>query len=187
MNDLAAMEQENDQALARLLALGLEAAEHLQGRLMAAETDAEIATRTMAFTRAARLVRQTAALRAKLARDLAHERRAALRDAQDRAADPKVAALREEVVFERKMALREALEDMVWREVEGDEDAERLVDAIEPAVEAEACDPQFLTRSMDALVAELRKTIGLPRAARADADMPAPSEPEDPPASANSS
>ena len=187
MSDLAAMEQENDQALGRLLALGLEAAEHLQGRLLAAETDAEVATRTMAFTRAARLVRQTAALRAKLARDLAAERRAALREAEDRAADPKMVALREEVVSERKMAIRETLEEMVWREVEDDERAERLVDAIEPAVEAEARDPLFLSRSLDELVFELRKVIGLMRAPGADDDVAAPSAPEDPPASANSS
>src|SRR5438128_1315956 len=140
MSDAAPMEQENDQALARLLALGLEAAAHLQGRLLAAETDGEIATRTMAFTRAARLVRQTAALRAKLARDHAVERRAAAREAEDRAADPRLATLREEARQERKAILREVVEEMVWTEVIDDERAERLVDAIDPAVEREARD-----------------------------------------------
>ncbi|MDB5423563.1 MAG: hypothetical protein JWQ29_979 [Phenylobacterium sp.] len=60
---------QQDRALARLLELGLEAAEKVQGRLMAVEDDALVGELALALNRTSRNVRQTIALQMRAARE----------------------------------------------------------------------------------------------------------------------
>jgi hypothetical protein len=151
MADRTTIEAEHEAALTRLLALGLAAAEHLQGRLLAATTDEEAQGRTLAFTRAARSVRQTIALRAQLLGAGEQARR------QADAAAREAAKAR---VERQKAQVGAVLTRLVWDEREGAE-AEALEATAEELLSEEAALDGFAEETLEALVARLAARLGL--------------------------
>lgn len=148
--------------LARLFDLGLELAEHLQARALAAE-EPEVANRLAAgFHRIARSVRQTAALAGKLKADRARLER------EDVAAQ---AASRARAVEERKAQIRRPLHRLGWTEAEG-EDYEELIFDIERRIDVVADTESFFGETIEAHIHRICRELDLPAEKLAGAAAP---------------
>ena len=130
--------------LAELTQLGMALARDLQAAALAADTPEEKAELAQAFHRVARTVRQSIALRARLARE---DRREAAEAAAER-------------IAARKAQVRARVRGMVWDEAEPCDCAALLEDLDERLCDAEHL-PGFEGAAVEAHIARLRGELGL--------------------------
>lgn len=155
------MAEQQDRALARLLELGLAAAEKVQARLMATEDDALLGHLSLALNRASRNVRQTIALQMRAARD----RRLEAREAE-------AEALRADEArrSERRTEVKAAVERRIWDEQDA-EGAEMLVELLDDHLDEYELSQNFDAETVEVHVARLCAELDLAAPA---ADPPAP-------------
>ncbi len=159
--------EQQDRALARLLEMGLAAAEKVQARLMATEKDALLGELSLALNRASRNVRQTIALQMRAARD----RRLEAREIEAEAG-PADEARR----AERRKQVKAAVEQLIWDERERpDVDAELRVRWLNDDLLDYARSHDFSAETVEVHIARLCARIGIgpgpaatPAAGRAD-------------------
>jgi len=155
-----------DELSARAMALACD----LQERCVAVADAREAADLAMGFQRAARSVRQTIALKAKLERE--RERRAA--EARARAAEEAVAR-----VQRRKAQVRLAVERAVWDEAENERFAEILLAGLDDRLDAAAFADDFCDEAAQDQIARFCDELGVtPPAASTAGDGEGDSEGE---------
>jgi hypothetical protein len=150
-------------ALAELTQVGMTLVRDLQARALAAESAADAADIALAFQRVSRSVRQSIALKARLERDRHRQAREDLADA---------ALATGKAVERRRTRIRLAVERAIWDEAEGEE-AERLLDDLDDALETAVLDDDFTLTPVAAQIDALRADLGLSapgEAAGPDAD-----------------
>jgi len=159
---------QQDRALARLLELGLAAAEKVQARLMATEDDALLGDLSLALNRASRNVRQTIALQMRAARD----RRADAREVEAEA------SLGDEVRrADRRKEVKAAVERLIRDERERpDDDVERLVAWLDDDLDEYARSHDFGAETVEIHIARLCAELGI-AGVHDDAHAPEGSEP----------
>ena len=163
----AQIAQENDAALAELAQLCLASARDLNARQLAAPEADEAARLAQAFHRVARSVRQSTALRAKLARDLT---RAGCEDRQDVIQQQKTS------VAAHKAEVRLAVQRLIWDEYERDA-ADELIDDLDERLDAESTAPDFTATPVEVLVARIRESLGMVPASQDEGEQPDRPEP----------
>jgi len=151
MSDSDGIADQQDRALARLLELGLAAAEKVQARLMASEGDALLGELSLALNRTSRNVRQTIALQMRAARE---------RKRQDRDATAVATKADEARVNRRRAQVKAAVERVIWTEAEDDE-AERLLDDLDDRISEEALYDDFAAEPVEVHVARLCAELGV--------------------------
>jgi hypothetical protein len=148
--DIAA---DQDEGLRQLFQAGLELALQVQANAMAAEP-ADQARLSLTFHRLSRGVRQTAALRMKLARE-------AERSGREIAAD--VIQLDQRRLEKRKAHVKAAVECLIWTEAEDDDSLEALKEDLADLLDIETQDaPTFEAEPLDAQIERLARVIGVP-------------------------
>jgi len=168
MDDAAPIADRDQVILAELAELGLELAYSLQRRAQAAEDEA-MAGLARAFHVVGRSVRQSLALKAKLAADRARQRREACEAA--RAETVRRVARRAEQV-------RAAVTSLIWTEAERP-DAEELEQDLEALIEVDSVSDDFLAAPLPEHVARIAGDLGLILPDEADGDA-GPSRAADP-------
>lgn len=151
MSDAAEMAERHGRTLARLSELGLALAERVQAQALATEDAKSTADLGLAFHRIARTVRQSIALEARLVRDAARAERELQQDAVARQEllreilprDPRRIARRKEEV-------REAVQQVIWDELEDEDERHYFTDLLEQRLEMGARDPGFCVESLEA-------------------------------------
>ena len=162
--------REQEEGLALLFQRGLELALKIQEDAMAAETADERARLGGAFHRIARGVRQTAALRARLAADARRGER------EDQA---EVIRLDERRVAKRRAQVKATVERLIWTEAEGEDAADTLLDDLETLLAEDELYGRLAEGEVEAHVARLREELGLSPTAhpsegdQSSADVPA--------------
>ena len=151
MSDTADIERLQDEALAQLLELGMEAAREAQARLMASEDAKALADCALAFNRVSRSVRQTIALQAKVGR--ARKQRDRDEATHARRADAARTLLRQTQV-------KATVERLIWTEAEGGE-AERLVNHLDDLVAEDSLYDGFTDQPLETYIARIRNDLGL--------------------------
>ncbi len=151
MTDAIDIEHLQDEALAQLLELGMEAAREAHTRLMVSEDSKALADCALAFNRVSRSVRQTIALQAKVARARKHRDRDDATDAQ------RAEAVR---ISRRKDQVKATVERLIWTEAEGGE-AERLESHLDDLVSEDALYEAFLAQPVEVYIARIRQDLGL--------------------------
>ena len=152
MNDATGMEARHGRMLARFAELALSLAERLHEDAMAAETPHERAELAAAFHRICRSGRQSMALEAKLVRDAGREVRAEAA-AAEKAQEARIA--------QRKARVTRAVEQLIWTEVEDDEQLECL-EALETRMAAETAADDFLEEPASAQIVRICRALNLP-------------------------
>lgn len=142
--------------LAELAEMDLSAARHVHTRLLAATEVDEVADLARSYQRAARSLRQTLALKARMARDAAQAERSASprRGLSDR---------RESAVIDRECDIQDAVERMLFAEIPDDEDfreglSERFVDELNDWTQED----DFTEVDLDAQVLRACRFLNLP-------------------------
>ena len=158
MQSAADIAGEMDAGLASLFQGGLELALQIQADAMTAESPEARARLALAFHRLSRSVRQTAALRLKLAREAEGCRR---EDAAEVVRLDKVRLAR------RKAQVKAAVESLIWTETEGEEDDDGLKAELEDLLDIEVQDEEtFLNEPLEVQVARICEALGLPSPSR---------------------
>jgi hypothetical protein len=151
MSEAAQPIDRDEEMLSRLAELDLAWVEQVHAQAMAATGTDEINARGRTYQRAARSLRQTLALKAKLKR----EREQAPQDAPPR--KPGAAA-----VARRITELKDALVRVAWTEAESPETADWLERDIDMVIAAECVTNGFATEPLDDHVARLCLQLGFP-------------------------
>jgi hypothetical protein len=151
MPDAAALADQQDRALARLLEFGLAAAEKVHDRLIATEDDALLGELSLALNRASRNVRQTIALQMRAARD---------RDRQDRGETALATKAQEARTSRRRAQVKAAVERIVWTEAD-DSEAERLLDHLDDRIDEDALYEDFTAEPVAAHIARMCAELGV--------------------------
>jgi hypothetical protein len=159
--DIAA---EMNEGLARLFEAGLELALRIQADALSAEAPEARASLAVAFHRVSRGVRQTAALRMRLAGDLKRFQTEA---------ESKVVSLEAARVEKRRIQVRTEVQRLIWTEGGDETDRENLTADLDELLDIEEQDEAFLEKPVEALVARIAAAMGLPPPAAA------PSPPDD--------
>ena len=165
--------------LARLAACDLSAAERVHGRMMAAEETSEIAELGRTYQRISRSLRQTLALKARLAR----ERAQAVRETTTKdAASPSAPSPAGGVAVARRLReVRAAVTRVIWDEVEREE-VEFLDEALAEQITVECLGADFCAEPLDDHVARICLELGLsPEGAEGWRDLPDPPDDADEP------
>ena len=137
----------DDEMLARLAQFDLAAAEHVHGRLMAAEDTAEIAELGGTYQRVARSLRQTLALKAKLKRD---------RETAAKTAAPAPAAPAGPLAVARRVRdVRAAVTRVIWNEAENADDATFIEESLDEMLTDELLRGDLCAESLDDHVARV--------------------------------
>jgi hypothetical protein len=145
--------REQDEGLRLLFEAGLELALQVQADAMAAEPS-ERAGMALAFHRLSRGVRQTAALRMRLARDA---------ERAGREASAEVVKLEARRAETRKGQVKAGVEALIWNEAERLDDPDELKDTLAELLDSEIQDPEtFLAESLDAHIDRIAECLGLP-------------------------
>jgi hypothetical protein len=148
----ADLAHELDEGLKQLFQAGLELSLQVQANAMAAEP-AEQAKLSLTFHRLSRGVRQTAALRMKLARE-------AERSGREIADD--LVQLGKRRLDKRKAQVKAAVESLIWTEAESPEALETFNLDLEELLEIEPQDAEtFLGEPLDDQVARLCQRVGV--------------------------
>jgi hypothetical protein len=156
MSSAADIANEQDEGLKLLFQAGLELALQVQANAMAAEP-AEQARLSLTFHRLSRGVRQTAALRMKLARE-------AERSGREVAAD--VIQLDQRRLDKRKAHVKAAVECLIWTEAESADAIDALKEDLSDLLDIETQDaPTFESEPLDAQIERLARVIGVPQSA----------------------
>jgi hypothetical protein len=149
----ADLAHELDEGLKQLFQAGLELSLQVQANAMAAEP-AEQARLSLTFHRLSRGVRQTAALRMKLAREAERAQRETAED---------VISLDKRRLDKRKAQVKAAVESLIWTEAESPEALETFNLNLEELLEIEPQDAEtFLGEPLDAQIKRLCQRVGLP-------------------------
>jgi hypothetical protein len=150
MRSAADIASELDEGLKQLFDGGLQLALHVQANAMAAEP-AEQARLAMTFHRLSRGVRQTAALRMKLARE-------AERSGREVAAE--VISLDRRRLEKRKGQVKAAIQNLIWTEAEPDDSTFNL--DLEELLDIETQDPEtFQAEDLEDQVQRFAIMLGL--------------------------
>jgi hypothetical protein len=167
MSDAALTLDRDEAMLAELGEMDLSLARKLHGAAMAAEDPADIATLARAYQKAARSLRQSVALKAKLKRDLANDARDET-NRRDRE--------RSRQVHHRRSRLNAAVTRLIWNEAENEREAEKLDCELDDLLDVEALGEDFLTEALELQIIRLCKALEIapPQAEPAEA-------PSDPP------
>ena len=153
MRSTADIASELDEGLSELFRAGLELSLQVQANAMAAEP-AEQARLGLTFHRLSRGVRQTAALRLRLAREA---------EASGREHAAEVVKLDKVRLEKRKLHVKAAVECLIWSEAESDEAETHLKSELEDLLDIEVQDAEtFEAEPLDAQIARLAHRIGLP-------------------------
>ena len=153
MISAADLAHELDEGLKQLFQAGLELSLQVQVGAMAAEP-AEQARLSLTFHRLSRGVRQTAALRMKLAREA---------ERSGRETADEIISLDRRRLDKRKAQVKAAVESLIWTEAESPEALETFNLNLEELLEIEPQDAEiFLSEPLDAQVARLCQRVGLP-------------------------
>jgi hypothetical protein len=144
--------QEQEAGLALLFQHGLDLALQMQADAMAAEAPEERARIARAFHSISRGVRQTAALRIRIARE-------AQRAEQDD--QSQVVRLDVERAARRKAQVKATVERLIWTETESDDSAEALVDQLETLLDEDYLYGRFADGEVEAHIARLSHDLGL--------------------------
>jgi len=158
---------ENDAVLAELAQVCLASARDLQARQLAATDDEAAARLGQTLHRVARSVRQTAALRARLARERV---KGAREDRQDEAARHTAR------VQTRKTQIKLAVERVIWDEYEAAE-ADDLLYELQDVLDIESVGDDFIDTPLDVQVERMKATLGLTAPAPCAVEAAAPSAP----------
>lgn len=151
----ASVPEPDAEMLTRLAAMDLSAAEHVHAQLLAATEAETVASLSRAYARASRTLRQTLALKAKLARDAAEaERRTAQLSTPGRLDfDPEDA---------RIVDLQEALASIAKVAIPDRAPREALLDRLDMELDDWREAPDFTTADLDAQVLSACRLLGLP-------------------------
>ena len=148
--DIAA---EMDEGLKALFQAGLELGLQVQADAMCADSAQERGRLALSFHRISRSVRQTAALRMKIARDA---------ERSGHEATAQVVSLEKARTAKRATQVTAAVQSLIWSETESDEDEQHLRSELEDLLDIEAQDDEtFLSEPLDAQVHRLAHRIGL--------------------------
>jgi hypothetical protein len=148
----ADLASELDEGLKQLFQAGLELSLAVQANAMAAEP-AEQARLSLTFHRLSRGVRQTAALRMKLAREAERAQRETAED---------LVQLDRRRLEKRKAQVKAAVESLIWTEAESPEALETFNLNLEELLEIEPQDAEtFLNEPLDAQIARLCQRVGV--------------------------
>jgi hypothetical protein len=159
MRSAADIASELDDGLRELFDAGLALALQVQANAMAAEP-AEQARLAITFHRISRGVRQTAALRMRLARE-------AERAGRDATAE--VISLDKRRLDKRKGQVKAAIESLIWTEAEGDDSTLSL--DLEDLLDIETQDPDtFAAEDLDEQVRRFAEKLGLEIPLRPNSD-----------------
>jgi hypothetical protein len=152
MRSAADIASELDDGLKQLFDAGLELSLQVQADAMAAEP-AERARLGITFHRLSRGVRQTAALRLRIAREA---------ERSGREASAEIIQLDQRRLAKRKAHVKAAVECLIWTEAESDEALEDLKAKFEELLDIETQDADtFEAEPLDAQIARLAWVIGL--------------------------
>jgi hypothetical protein len=169
MASTADIAREQEEGLALLFQRGLELALKIQEDAMAAETADERARLAVAFHRIGRGVRQTAALRTRLAGDA---RRA------EREGQTEVIRLDERRLTRRKAQVKATVERLIWTEAESEDAAEALLDHFDTLLGEDDLYGRLAEGEVETHIARLSAELGLsptpPPGEGADAATSAP-------------
>ena len=152
MTSTADIAREQEEGLALLFQRGLELALRIQEDAMAAETADERARLGAAFHRIARGVRQTAALRTRLANDARRS---------DRDDQTEVIRLDERRVARRKAQVKASVERLIWSEAESEDAADTLLDDLETLLGEDELYGRLAEGEVETHIARLREELGL--------------------------
>jgi hypothetical protein len=167
MASAAEIAREMDDGLRRLFQAGLELSLQVQTDAMQAETPRARADLAVAFHRLSRSVRQTTALRVKLAAEAERAGREAA-----------VHAAGAERERRRRRGTQVVQAVLAWAEHETpDADFDELQERLETALETEALYEDFLTDDLDAQVARIARSFGIPVPAACGEAAPKPEAP----------
>jgi hypothetical protein len=156
MSSAADIANEQDEGLALLFQSGLQLALQLQDDAMAAETPEERVRLATAFHRISRGVRQTAALRMKLARDAEQAGRETTAEA---------VRLEDRRVARRKTRLQATVGRLIWHEAEkpdSDLHGDNLIDELEKLLAADEAAGLLAEGEIDTHIARLCQELRLP-------------------------
>lgn len=161
------------QMLARLAELDLSAAEHVHGRLVATEETAQIDVLGRTYQRIARSLRQTLALKAKLAK----EQRLATSPFLQKAISP--SSIQDFRTDERIMDIQDAAERIAGAAVPGDpEGRETLLERFDRELDDWTLEDDFTEADLDSQVRRACRVMGLPEELAADwRSLPRPDDP----------
>lgn len=142
--------------LAELAEMDLSAARHVHTRLLAATETDDVVSLGRAYQRAARSLRQTLALKARMARDAAQAERAS-------SSRPETSNRRENQIMDRQCDIQDAVERLILAEVPDDEDfrevlSERFIDELNDWGEED----DFTEVELDAQVLRACRFLNLP-------------------------
>ncbi|MDB5477351.1 MAG: hypothetical protein JWP49_2862 [Phenylobacterium sp.] len=152
MVSAADLARELDEGLKQLFQAGLELSLQVQANAMAAEP-AEQARLSLTFHRLSRGVRQTAALRMKLARDAERSQRETAEE---------IVQLDQRRLAKRKAHVKSAVEGLIWTEAESPEALETLNLDLEDVLAIETQDAEsFESEPVGAQIKRLCEVIGL--------------------------
>jgi hypothetical protein len=142
--------------LAELAEMDLSAARHVHTQLLAATEPDTVVSLGRAYQRAARSLRQTLALKARMARDAAQA---------ERAASPRepMSDRRETAIIDRECDIQDAVERILYAEIPDDEDyrevlSERFVDELNDWTEED----DFTEVDLDAQVLRACRYLNIP-------------------------
>jgi len=148
--DIAA---EMDPGLKALFQAGLELSLQLQADAMCADSAEERSKLALSFHRMSRSVRQTAALRMKIAREA---------ERSGREASAEVVRLETVRLAKRRRHVKAEVESLIWSEAEADETEQHLRSELEDLLEIESQDEDtFLGEPAEAQIQRLAHRIGL--------------------------
>ncbi len=161
------------QMLARLAELDLSAAEHVHGRLVATEETAQIDVLGRTYQRIARSLRQTLALKAKLAK----EQRLATSPFLQKQFTP--SSIQDFRTDERIMDIQDAAERIAGAAVPGDpEGRETLLERFDRELDDWTLEDDFTEADLDSQVRRACRVMGLPEELAADwRSLPRPDDP----------
>lgn len=161
------------QMLARLAELDLSAAEHAHARLVATDETAQIDVLGRTYQRMARSLRQTLALKAKLAK----EQRLATSPFLQNAMSP--SSIQDFRTDERIMDIQDAAERIAGAAVPGDpEGRETLLERFDRELDDWTLEDDFTEADLDSQVRRACRVMGLPEELAADwRSLPRPDDP----------
>ncbi|WP_397421380.1 hypothetical protein [Phenylobacterium sp.] len=145
--------------LAELAEMDLSAAKHIHAQLLAATEASEVADLSRSYQRASRCVRQTLALKAKLACEGAGETRSVWTSPR---ADEVSRRLHGFAVDDRTIELQHAVDRVILAEHPEHEPArEALITRLDREIDDWVHEPDFVTRDLDAHVLHACRALGL--------------------------
>ena len=153
MPSAAEIAAEMDQGLKALFQAGLELSLQMQADAMCADNAEDRSKLALSFHRISRSVRQTAALRMKIAREA---------ERSGREASAEVVRLETVRLAKRRSHVKAEVESLIWSEAEADETEQHLRSELEDLLEIESQDEDtFLAEPAEAQILRLAHRIGL--------------------------